>query len=81
MIEFAVRLTEYVVEFLKGIGLRFLVAMLLVVSAATPALAHDFWLQPLHFNIPPKTSTSLTVLVGHGPFRSRWSGRAWIASF
>jgi uncharacterized GH25 family protein len=58
----------------KVIGLRFFVAMLLAVSAVTPAFAHDFWLQPLHFNIPPKVSTPLTVLVGHGPYRSRWSG-------
>jgi uncharacterized GH25 family protein len=41
---------------------------------ATPALAHDFWLQPQHFNLAPGASTSLTILVGHGPFRSRWSG-------
>jgi uncharacterized GH25 family protein len=47
---------------------------LLAVAWAGPALAHDFWLQPLHFNLAPQTSTSLTIQVGHGPFRSRWSG-------
>lgn len=41
---------------------------------AAPAFAHDFWLQPLRFNLGPQASTPLTVLVGHGPFRSRWSG-------
>jgi len=41
---------------------------------ASPALGHDFWLQPQHFNLPPKSSTPFTILVGHGPFRSRWSG-------
>ena len=54
--------------------MRLLLGTVLAILAAAPALAHDFWLQPLHFSIPPKVSTPLTVLVGHGPYRSRWSG-------
>ena len=46
----------------------------IAVLAAGPAAAHDFWLQPLHYNIAPHVSTPLAILVGHGPFRSRWSG-------
>lgn len=58
----------------KVISVRLFWATLVAIFMAAPASAHDFWLQPLHFNLPPKVSTPLTVLVGHGPFRSRWSG-------
>ncbi len=51
----------------------FLTAIVMLISAS-PAFAHDFWLQPLNFNLAPKTSTSMTIEVGHGPFRSRWAG-------
>lgn len=54
--------------------MRSLVVSLVALAWAGPVFAHDFWLQPLHFNLAPGASTSLTVLVGHGPFRSRWSG-------
>jgi uncharacterized GH25 family protein len=47
---------------------------LVALAWAGPVLAHDFWIQPLHFTLFPKASTPLTILVGHGPFRSRWSG-------
>lgn len=70
----AVRARTCVLVRAKVVCVRLLMAMVLAVSTATPAFAHDFWLQPLHFNIPPKVSTPLTVLVGHGPYRSRWSG-------
>ena len=53
---------------------RSLWVCLLAIAWAGPAFAHDFWLQPLHFNLIPNSATTLTVLVGHGPFRSRWSG-------
>src|SRR3569833_3301030 len=33
--------------------------------------AHDFWLQPTSFWIHPNTATSLTLQVGHGPYRQR----------
>jgi len=35
------------------------------------ALAHDFWLQPKQYWIDPDALTSLTLQVGHGPFRQR----------
>src|SRR3569833_1076888 len=33
--------------------------------------AHDFWLQPQDFWMSPDTPISLTLQVGHGPFRQR----------
>jgi len=33
--------------------------------------AHDFWLQPSEYWIAPDLLTSLTLQVGHGPFRQR----------
>jgi uncharacterized GH25 family protein len=33
--------------------------------------AHDFWLQPSEYWIAPDSLTSLTLQVGHGPFRQR----------
>ena len=42
---------------------------LLILLAALPASAHDFWLQPAEFW--PRTETRLTFLVGHGPDRQR----------
>ena len=41
---------------------------------AQPVCAHDFWLQPQRFNLAVGQSVPLTIEVGHGPFRSRWSG-------
>lgn len=46
------------------------VAMLFVAAGA--ASAHDFWIQPSSFWISPDASTSLGILVGHGPARQRW---------
>src|SRR6187402_2761093 len=45
--------------------------MVLVGSRTLPAGAHDFWLQPTQYWVSPRTSTSLTLQVGHGPFRQR----------
>lgn len=42
----------------------------LVVSGA--ALAHDFWIQPQRFWLATGGSTSLAILVGHGPARQHW---------
>lgn len=36
-----------------------------------PAIAHDFWLQPTEYWVSPDALTSLTLQVGHGPFRQR----------
>lgn len=40
--------------------------------AATPALAHDFWIQPERFQTAPAKPVSATFLVGHGEARERW---------
>jgi len=68
-------LTRLGVDFDRTVArVRTLLLCVAVLAWSSPAFAHDFWLQPLHFNLAPGASTSLTVLVGHGPFRSRWSG-------
>ena len=59
--------------------MRHLIAVLSLaaVSGAAvcgPAAAHDFWLQPTRFNLAAKAATPMIILVGHGPFRTRWSG-------
>jgi uncharacterized GH25 family protein len=43
-------------------------------SVATGARAHDFWLQPRAFVLAADQADPITIEVGHGPFRSRWSG-------
>ena len=48
-----------------------LVAALLVSSRAPGVLAHDFWVQPAGFWLRPDAVTSMTLQVGHGPFRQR----------
>src|SRR6267154_5964960 len=44
---------------------------LLVCSRAPYVGAHDFWLQPSEYWISPDALTSMTLQVGHGPFRQR----------
>jgi uncharacterized GH25 family protein len=44
---------------------------LLVCSRASLIEAHDFWLQPSEYWIDPDTLDSMTLQVGHGPFRQR----------
>src|SRR5258708_23184844 len=48
-----------------------LVLRLLVCSRASLIEAHDFWLQPSEYWINPDTLDSMTLQVGHGPFRQR----------
>ncbi|MEO7864350.1 MAG: DUF4198 domain-containing protein [Sphingomicrobium sp.] len=43
----------------------------LCVALATPATAHDFWLNPQRFWVAPGASLPATLLVGHGQFRQR----------
>jgi uncharacterized GH25 family protein len=38
---------------------------------ASPVAAHDFWVQPSEYWIDPEARTSMTLQVGHGPFRQR----------
>ena len=47
---------------------------LAVLCCATGAAAHDFWVQPRTFNPAVGEVDPVTIEVGHGPFRSRWSG-------
>jgi uncharacterized GH25 family protein len=48
----------------------------LVVLVAAPAAAHDFWIQPLRWQVAPTTPLPITVEVGHGSFRENWGGKA-----
>jgi uncharacterized GH25 family protein len=43
----------------------------LACCAATAAAAHDFWLQPVRWRVEQRAPTSLTLQVGHGPYRQR----------
>ena len=52
-------------------GISLLAAALLI---ATPAWSHDFWLQPTRFKVAPSAPDEMTIQVGHGEFRTRWSG-------
>ena len=40
-------------------------------SRASLVAAHDFWVQPSEYWITPDALTSMTLQVGHGPFRQR----------
>lgn len=51
--------------------LRFALFSLLLVS--TPVVAHDFWIQPVRFQVETGTPLPFTFQVGHGKFRERWS--------
>lgn len=48
----------------------FLTGVLL--SAAAPAFAHDFWIQPLRFQVGVGQPLAATFQVGHGQYRQRW---------
>ena len=47
------------------------IASVLLSVAAAPATAHDFWVQPSRYWIGQDSLTSMTLQVGHGPFRQR----------
>jgi uncharacterized GH25 family protein len=47
-------------------------AFLPLVLIATPALGHDFWIQPERFQTSPGAPLGATFLVGHGDARDRW---------
>ncbi len=42
-------------------------------TSATAAAAHDFWVQPRDFVAEPGATVPVTIEVGHGPARQRWS--------
>jgi uncharacterized GH25 family protein len=64
-----VAVTRSLVDRLRRFGL-----ILTALCAATGASAHDFWVQPQNFNPTVGQPDPVTIEVGHGPFRSRWSG-------
>lgn len=41
--------------------------------SANAAAAHDFWIQPRDFVAAPGATIAMTIEVGHGPARQRWS--------
>lgn len=45
--------------------------LMAVVAFASPAAAHDFWVQPQAYRVEPRAETPLTLQVGHGPMRQR----------
>ena len=46
----------------------------MAISLATPSWGHDFWLQPQRFKIEVGAQDAMTIQVGHGKDRTRWSG-------
>jgi uncharacterized GH25 family protein len=52
--------------------MRKVISILLAGLVAAPALAHDFWLQPLQFSHPEPGPVPLHIYVGHGAARDRW---------
>ncbi|MET3666020.1 DUF4198 domain-containing protein [Caulobacter sp. 1776] len=50
---------------------RFLSGLAALVLTTSPALAHDFWLQPRAFQMAVGGATPLTIQVGHGGARQR----------
>jgi uncharacterized GH25 family protein len=43
--------------------------VLMALACAVPAAAHDFWLQPRFYWLPPGGSTTVSIQVGHGALR------------
>ncbi len=58
---------------MRRFGLNLATVCVALLSAGG-AGAHDFWLQPRSFNPAVAQPDPITIEVGHGPFRSRWSG-------
>ncbi|QUD89807.1 DUF4198 domain-containing protein [Phenylobacterium montanum] len=51
--------------------LRTLLALTAAIGAPTFAAAHDFWIQPAAFWLSQGGTTTMTILVGHGPYREK----------
>ena len=51
--------------------MRKMVALLLL-TAGTAAVAHDFWVQPLRFALTAPGPVPMRIYVGHGSARDRW---------
>lgn len=53
--------------------MRRLALVIAAVLITDPAIAHDFWVQPREFAADVNVPIPLTIEVGHGPARQRWS--------
>ncbi len=60
--------------------MNFRFAGLTLLVAASPILAHDFWLQPLRFQTQPGTPFAMTFQIGHGALRQRWGSNERIVA-
>lgn len=49
------------------------VLLVLAMTSATAVAGHDFWVQPRDFVANPGVAVPMTIEVGHGPARQRWS--------
>jgi hypothetical protein len=54
---------------------RWVWPLAIALAVSSPAWSHDFWLQPTRFKIAANTPDDMTIQVGHGEFRTRWSGQ------
>ena len=52
--------------------MRKISTLILGITLAGPAFAHDFWLQPRSWQIAPGVPLPFVVEVGHGSFRQQW---------
>ena len=48
-------------------------AALSLLLVAAPVVAHDFWIQPMRFQVEPAAPLGFTFQIGHGKFRDRWN--------
>ena len=53
--------------------MRSLALTVATILSATTAAAHDFWVQPRDFAADVGVAVPMTIEVGHGPARQRWS--------
>jgi uncharacterized GH25 family protein len=58
--------------------MRISVASALLILAAAPAAAHDFWIQPQRFQVAPNVDLPVTFQIGHGEARERYGNNARI---
>ncbi len=55
--------------------MRTVLAVSAIVLVFTPAVAHDFWIQPERFVLEQPGPVPVSLFVGHGQDRSRWGVR------
>lgn len=52
--------------------MRGVMTAMAALALAWPAMAHDFWVQPLRFWLTSGGATPISILIGHGPDRGGW---------